>query len=128
MRSAYSTPSTRFPVKSKEFPVFASFEDALSAMKEDAKAVRKRSAKLHHATPVHEKPSKMQEQALMCLKGVMLTKEVGDLIGGKNAAGFLSSLCTKGFVERQGTQGGVTKWRRTRKGRKWVERNRGAGK
>lgn len=107
------------------------FEAAYAkAMMNDATSAqfRERNKPVRHAPARHEKPSAMQEQALLCLKGVMLTTEVRDLMGGKDAAGFLSGLCAKGFVERRGTQSGVTLWRRTRKGCKWVERNRGSGK
>lgn len=129
MITAHSTPATGFPVEDKPKPQYASFEDALAAMKRDARGIKKAHAKNAYAAPArHEQPSKAQEKALLCLKGVMLTTEVRDLMGGKDAAGFLSGLCAKGFVERRGTQGGVTLWRRTRKGCKWVERNRGSGK
>jgi len=129
MITAHSTPATGFPVEEKPQPKYASFDDALAAMKRDARGIKKAHSKNAYSAPArHEQPSKAQEQALLALKGVMLTTEIRDIMGGKEAAGFLSGLCAKGFVERRGSEGGVTKWRRTRKGCKWVERNRGAGK
>lgn len=128
MITAHSTPATGFPVQSKALPKYASFEDALAAMQQDAGEVRKRHCRPSVIPAAHEQPSKGQEPALLALKGTMLTSEVAEIIGHRDAAGFLSGLCAKGFVERAGWDGNTVKWRTTRKGRKWVERNGGSGK
>ena len=129
MITAHSTPATGFPVEDKPQPQYASFDEALAAMKLDAGKVKiAHSKNVYAAPPRHEQPSEAQEKALLALEGDMLTPEVSGIMGVKNAYRFLADLCAKGFVERRGTQSGVTKWRRTRKGCKWVERNRGAGK
>lgn len=128
-QAATRAAGVRAEVRSETLPV--NFEAAYAKLmmaNAKSKAFRERNKPPAHTPPRHETPSAMQEQALLALKGVMLTTEIRDIMGVKEAAGFLSGLCAKGFVERRGAQSGVTKWRRTRKGCKWVERNRGAGK
>lgn len=109
----------------------AGFEDAYAKMMlAAANSAEFKSRQRSDRTPPtpYAKPSKGQEPALLTLKGVMSTTVIAKEIGHKNAAGFLSGLCGKGLVERCGTEGQTTLWKRTRKGRKWVERNRGSGK
>ena len=129
MITAHSTPATGFPVEEKPQPQYASFDEIMAAMEADAKNVRKRQRRNVYAAPArHEKPSEMQEAALLALKGIMNTNEVREIIGHDGASGFLSNLVTKGLVERRGYDGTTARWSRTRKGCKWVERNRGSGK
>ena len=118
--TARSTPATRFPVEEKKIEPYANFKEALAAMKKDAKKMRS-----FRQIPKNElvmRLSPLQARALKSLEGDMCTNTIGERMGYPNAAGPMSGLCEKGYVERIGFgYRGITIWRKTQKGLDWLE-------